>query len=375
MDHKFEDKTEQEVSSEADRLRASAEAHKKELKEFWITFATTGVIIAAIIAFIARGGLGWFVSNTRVGGASATISAAGQIDFALATVGSKNQGAYDSIFHLSDGLSSETIDGKTYYIASGNSSFRVDSDKNLNNYLANADLRPGNRGTFDLYVICRTDKRDVVLRPVFSAWYETGSGDNPYKDAFSEESTDNRRIAAEFLKGHILLFTGMDDKGMYSGNIDFTKDITINLSGTEDNAYQVVDAENQERHEFRWGECIYSNGNTAVYRLSVYWVWPEQFGNFIYTGNSYNKNLFTSKDSWDYTYFISVMESSADYRKFFSIEGEGPRPDIDTITSPTDYQTATENYELYSGWYNAADEKIGELISYIELGFEIAQTD
>ena len=364
MDDKLEVKTEQMESDEAALLRASAQAHKNSLKDFWRTFATTGVIAVAIVAVIVLVGLGWFVSNSRVTGTGGTISFNGQSDFALATIGNKSQGTYDSLFGLSDGLTTETIGGTEYYIASGNSSFRVDSDKNFNNYLANADLRPGNRGTFDLYVICRSEQREMILRPLFTAWYETGNNENPYQDAFLSKEHD-RNAAAEFLKGHILLFANMDDKGMYSENLDVTKDINIDLNTRT--AYQIANT------TFRWGESVYKDSDTEVYRLPVYWVWPEQFGNFIYTGNSYNKNLFADKDNRDYKYFVSEMEDGMGYKKFFLMNDGEERPKLDTITSPADYQQATKNYELYSGWYNAADEIIGNYISYIELGFEIAE--
>lgn len=371
MEEKFEDEKKLEISSEADRYRASAESHKEALKSLWSTFATTGVIMILIIVFIAFGGFGWFVSNTQVHGASGGVFAKGQADFALATVGSKSQGVYDTDFHLSDDLSLETFGDTTYYVSSGNSSFRVDSSKNFNNYLANADLRPGNRGTFDLYIICRTSKRDLVLNPVFSSWCDGMSS--------TESSTNqNEKNAAEFLKGHILFFANMDDKGMYSGNIDLEKEIEINLSISGEGSRQLKDNATQKEeskdYTFSWGECVYSDATTAVYRLPVYWVWPEEFGNFIYTGNSYNKNLFLSKDSPDYNHFISVMQSDTSYNHFFYIDAgkENNRPDISAITSEdTDYKIATEYYELYSGWYDAADEEIGTYISYIELGFEI----
>lgn len=352
-------KKSREVQSEK-QLSASIQAHKESLKGFAITCALTSVILIAIVAFIARGGFGWFVSNNRVGGGTAAISAAGQADFALATVGKQEQGMFDGIFHLTpNNTSKETFHGVDYYIASGNSSFRLDSDKNFNNYLANADLRPGNRGHFDLYVICRTEKRELELQPVFSAL----RSDDP-----NITEADFLK-AKEFLRGHILLFANMDDKGMYSGNIDYTKEITVDLSKLE---------ATQDGRTFSWGEQDVLDGSTVVYRLPIYWVWPEQFGNFIYKGNAYNKNLFADTDDpekeTDYKRFITLMESDATYNRFFFIEGEaGTRPKLETITSPTDYQDATKNYELYSGWYNAADDQIGECISYIQLGFEIAQ--
>ena len=372
MDDKPEEKKKQKVSCESDCPNDSAEEHKEALKNIWTTFAATGVIIIAILVLAFVIGWGWFASNTRVSGTMGTVSPAVHRDFSLATLGTKTQGVYDGIFHLSDSLETETIDGTEFYVASANSSFRVGSDKNLNNYLANADLRPGSSGSFDLYVIRRTRKSEMVLRPVFSAWYENSSKGNGYKDAFTEENTDAGN-AAEFLKGHFLLFTDINEKGMYSGNIDFTKQITVDFSGSDGPAASQNGS--AVLNDTLWGEKVCSEGETEVYRLPVYWVWPEQFGNFIYTGNSYNKNLFADKSSADYTYFLSEMQGDSSFKKFFLMEDDIERPPLETITSPKDYNTATKNYELYSSWYNAADEEIATRISYIELGFEVTDTD
>lgn len=349
----------EKAAGEAARLRASAKARLKALGEFWITFGLTGVILVVFLLIAIRGGLSWFASNTRVSGTGVSLSFSGQPDFALATVGTAEQGVYDADFGLTAASMTETLDGVTYYIASGNSSFRVESGKNLNNYLANADLRPGNRGSFDLYVIRRSDRSDMVLRPVFSVSYED-----------EENAGDEARAAANYLKGHILLFANIDEKGMYSGNIDYTQNIALAFGADGATATQKKGSEDVS---FDWGKAVYSDESTKVYRLPVYWVWPEQFGNFIYTGNSYNKNLFSSKNS-DYIRFVSAMENDKANKVFFCTDTAESFPAISTITNPNnDYQTATQNYELYSGWYDAADEQIGTWISYIELGFEIAQ--
>ena len=370
----------EEQLAEIELLRQSVDEHKKSLKSFWKSFLITGFIMIAAMIALLFGAMAWFVSNSQVRGTSAMISAAGKQDFALATVGTKEQGVYDSEFGLSSYLTLENIGGTDYYIASGNSSFRVSSDKNLNNYLANADLRPGNRGSFDLYVICRTDNRNLVLNPVFSAWYEYEDElkQKEFQDAFAENADVKIKAAAEFLKGHILLFANIDEKGMYSGFIDLTKEITVDLSNLKA-TQSVVPEGSSEVKSFLWGKLVYSDNNTAVYRLPIYWVWPEQFGNLIYTGNSYNKNLFASKSSPDYQSIVYAMQNESE--KFFCIdieeENSPPKINIASITdpdpNPDGYITATKNYELYSEWYNAADEQIGTLISYIELGFEIVQ--
>lgn len=93
--------------------------------------------------------------------------------------------------------------------------------------------------------------------PILSAWYESDSG---MEDAFALEAPEDRRRAAEFLKGHILLFANMDEKGMYSGNIDPMKAVMVHLA--EGDAYQT-----QER-TFSWGEKVYEGEGKAVYPIS-----------------------------------------------------------------------------------------------------------
>lgn len=364
MEEKLEDKKEQEISSEADRYRASAESHKEALKSLWSTFVTTGVIMILIIVFIAFGGFGWFVSNTQVHGASGGVFARGQTDFELATVGSKPQGVYDSLFGLSRILTSETIGGTKYYVSSGNSSFYVSSSQNLNNYLENADLRPGNRGSFDIYLIRRNTKaNNLCLEPVLTPYLEDK---NPIVPPLEGETPTEVQTVAEFLKGHFLLFTNMDDKGMYSGNIDFSQLLEIDFSNAS-----MISVRQGER-TLTWGERVPADTDTEVYRFPVYWVWPDQFGNFIYTGNAYNKNLFVDDKVDDYQSFLDMMQDNNGYKKFFSVAENEKRPSIGEILDPTDYHQATKDYDLYTGWYNLADEKIGEIIRYIELGFEIS---
>lgn len=348
----------------AKEYRECASMHMNEVKSSMGTFLYTGVIILATVVVMIALGIAWFVSNSQVGGTSVTISAAGQEDFALATVGTKEQGVYDSEFGLSSGLTTQTIGGTEYHIASGNSSFRASSNKNLNNYLENADLRPGNRGSFDIYLIRRNTNADKLwLEPVLTPYLENKT---PIVTPLEGETPTEVQIVAEFLKGHFLLFANMDDKGMYSGNIDFSQKLKIDFSSASQLSVT------QGERTFACGNCVYADTDTEVYHFPVYWVWPDQFGNFIYTGNAYNKNLFADNVVYDYQFFLNMMQDSNGYKKFFSVAEGVSRPGFEKILEPTDYHQATQYYDLYTGWYNLADEKIGENIRYIELGFEIS---
>ena len=354
----------EEQLAEIELLRQSVDEHKKSLKSFWKSFLVTGFIMIAAMIALLFGAMAWFVSNSQVRGTSAMISAAGKQDFALATVGTKEQGVYDSEFGLSSYLTLENIGGTDYYIASGNGSLRVGSNKNMNNYLANADLRPGNRGSFDIYLIRRNTNADNLrLEPVLTPYLEDKT---PIVPPLEGETPTEVQNIAEFLKGHFLLFANVDDKGMYSGNINFSQPLEIVF--LNDSQVSVT----QGGRTFAWGNREYADNETEVYHFPVYWVWPDQFGNFIYTGNAYNKNLFVDDMVDDYRYFYNKMQDPNDYKIFFSVAEGVSRPSFDDILQSTNYHQATQYYDLYTSWYNLADEKIGENIRYFELGFEIS---
>lgn len=343
-----------------DKNKKDSHLRDEEITALFKSLVHTIVLVMISFFTLVIVSVAWFASNTRTNSNLSPISAISGSNFALATLGSKPQGIYDDLLSLFRIIDTVSIDSVDYYVATGNSSIRLDSDKNINNYYGNQDLRPGNKGNFDIYVICNSDESEFVLEPCIKAYSENENDNtlNPMSD-----------VNTNFLYGHILFFTEIDNKGMYSNAIDMSKQIKVNLEACE--AVQSSEVSNGGNRTFTWGKKVGDEDGRKVYKLSVYWVWPEHFGNFIYTGNSYNKNIFSSKDS-DYTYVVSMMQGVNTYYRFFNVEANEKRPSIDAITNKdTPYQTATEYYNLYSSWYDKADEWIGENISYIELGFEL----
>lgn len=331
----------------------ASDLYRSLFRDALLLIVTGFTIVIAAVA--------WFANNTRTNSDGINLSTSGEQLFEIATLGAKEQGIYDNMFPLRYDLPSETIGGVKYYIASSNSSLRLDSNKNLNNFYTNQDLRPGNKGSFDIYIICRSDEREFVLKPCLKAYIEESENTlTPFND-----------VKTDFLYGHILFFTEIDTKGMYSNAIDMSKDVKVNLSSCV--ATQNSEVSINGTRTFSWGEQVAAEDGKTVYKLPVYWVWPEQFGNYIYTGNSYNKNLFQSSTSEDYQYLVDMMEYGSTYSRYFDVESSETRPSISLITNKdTDFQTATQYYTLYSSWYDKADEWIGEYINYIELGFELA---
>ena len=89
--------------------------------------------------------------------------------------------------------------------------------------------------------------------------------------------------------------------------------------------------------------------------VTLYWVWPEYFQNFVLTGNTnYYKNLFASaKDAGYAELKADVNKNKATY--FYGLS---------SAVADTDPYT---DMDAYSALYNNADEKIGNEVISIQL--------
>lgn len=89
--------------------------------------------------------------------------------------------------------------------------------------------------------------------------------------------------------------------------------------------------------------------------VTLYWVWPEYFQNYVLTGNTnYYKNLFVAAEGEDYVALkTDVNKNKATY--FYGLPSG---------TAASDPYT---DVDAYSALYNNADEKIGNEVISIQL--------
>lgn len=304
-----------------EELREKIEEDKKNAKR------STAFAAAALIAIIALC-IAWFVANYMVTGTSSSVSAKSDVLYRLASVGTR-QSAEESYLKLQNGTT-EVLDSyidldtgntieteQTYHVGEASLAWYMNGQEKF---------QPGASGKMEFYII-----------PTHSG---TRSLDVQYNmDAY--KVTDNKATRIEDKKlqnlvdGHVLLFQQLNDKTGYSGWIQDGK-VTVNAP---------------EGKNFEEGKA---------YKVTVYWVWPKYFRNYIYHSRDLYGDLCVS-DGQDHTTLVNFAETekSKDNSALFN--------DKLNITESINSSMSDATLDACSESYNLADEYIGENTQYLYL--------
>ena len=307
----------------AAEYRQAADEHVRTLKDFWKDFLVSGLfVLAAIVAIFAC--LAWFAANNRVSATGSTIGAKAE-RYTLTAAGAGEANAHVGYYECSDRTADEkkTIEGLDTTDA-----MTVTLASNLNNETAGS-LYPGARGQITFTVTPLTDNLGDITVNLSRVLKAKG---NIYKEADGNLSADANTLLS-LVKGHLLFFTSCQN-GYYSGRVENGK-ITIPKS------------------KFCMDEKTTNPTNQPV-PVTLYWVWPEYFQNFVLTGNTnYYKNLFATEDASYADLKTDVEKNKALY--FYGLSGST------AAAKPYD------SVDAYSALYNNADEKIGNEVISIQL--------
>lgn len=318
----------------AAEYRQAADEHVRTLKDFWKDFLVSGLfVLAAIVAIFAC--LAWFAANNRVSATGSTIGAKAE-RYTLTAAGEGESGAHVGYYERSERTAEEkqTIAGLDTADA-----MTVTLGSNLNNETAGS-LYPGARGKITFTVTPRTDNLgDITIN--LSRVLKVK--ENIYKEADGNLSNDASTVLG-LVKGHLLFFTGCEN-GYYSGRVEDGK-ITIPKSKfCED------------------GKT--TNPTKKSVPVTLYWVWPEYFQNFVLTGNTnYYKNLFAAAGDAksDYgTLQTDMNEHKANY--FYGAANGTSAANAPTVST----DMSSSDTAICSALYNNADEQIGNKVEYIQL--------
>lgn len=316
----------------AAEYRQAADEHVRTLKDFWKDFLVSGLfVLAAIVAIFAC--LAWFAANNRVSAAGSTIGAKAE-RYTLTAAGEGEAGAHAGYYERTDddaviGTGKEDASGKVDPRLDISDAMTVTLASNLNNETAGS-LYPGARGQISFTVKPLASDLNGVTINLSRVLKVKG---NIYKEADGNLSNDAGTLLS-LVKGHLLFFTGCEN-GYYSGRVEDGK-ITIPKS------------------KFCIDEKTTNPTDQSV-PVTLYWVWPEYFQNFVLTGNTnYYKNLFAAEDAEGYADLkADVKENKANY--FYGAS---------SAAADTDPYT---DMDAYSALYNNADEKIGNEVISIQL--------
>lgn len=317
----------------AAEYRQAADEHVRTLKDFWKDFLVSGLfVLAAIVAILAC--LAWFAANNRVSATGGTIGAkAGR--YTLTAAGEGESGAHVGYYERSERTPEEkdaidrldTTDAMTVTLGS-----------NLNNETAGS-LYPGARGKITFTVKPLVSDLDGVtinlsrLLKVTNIVGVVGDGGTLAPEA---------EALLGLIKGHVLFFTSCQN-GYYSGRVVDSK-IRIDKS------------------EF----CKKGSSETTESKeVSLYWVWPEYFQNFVLTGNTnYYKNLFAAAGDAKSDYGALQADMNAHKTNYFYGAANGTSAaNAPAVSSSMSFGDTA----ICSALYNNADERIGNKVKYIQL--------
>ena len=330
MENQNEIKDEKTQLSEAEHYRASAEAHKQELKSSWKIFWRTGAFMLAALSVLIIICLAWFRMNTQVKGSNAAVSAQQDI-IRIASKGVR-QTAEKSTLNLAEGTRYE-YGGDTYYYTEGGE---------IAMYLSeDYSVYPGASGSIEFYIIPMSDgARTVSLYLGLSGYADVTSEEGSFRQA--ERVNDDTLDA--LMSGHILLFNNYEDgfysEWLYNENTNGILNNTITIQLTE---------------EAKKG---------VPYPYTLYWIWPKRYENMMNDLFAADSEEFANNFS---TFVVSQSKDEAknqigttsySYSRIF-LANSWPLETFDARTKA----------------YNLADEYIGTNADYLYLTIRTAPSE
>lgn len=325
------------------------------------------LVLAAAVAFLALG-VAWFVSNNRVRIISGTISAG----YSGIEIGSKgSQGVHDDIlkqvksdltYHLPGEGSTKQHDTSL----GGSINWLLNSESNMNNYSEGKSfsdtgakfrkdyaMEPGTKGRLDFFIKSYEEGK-LSLEFSLDIVPYVMDGDTP-------KVVDKTSTAPQFLSGHIVYFLGE------------TQNDTVTYTWIKDGRFQIMIPKAEKDKE---------------YNYSIYWVWPLNLSTILLNEQDEFLNGSTIEfDDKDATgalrnQIVTDMKEHPEKYFFSSLTGEPLDTNYEEVKAiegihKNSGANSTYDKQLFvdlSSYYNQADMKIGESISFITATLEYLGT-
>lgn len=365
--------------------------YQRQIAQGFFYIGITVIVLTAVC-------IAWFVSNTKVTASGMTISAADDTKILLASTGERQKSEYSdskSILNLIEGTENNY---SAYY--DWNSKTKV-PQKDLTLYAGTSGLAwylngqqmlaPGDGDTLEFYFIPQKENLSEISFKLttIGKTKATSSSDS----AALTDVTDPK--AQAFLNSHLLFFLKKDETTGYRELLGKVKS-TTSTSYEFDPANKTITV---KATDFRNGTTKFSV-NTP-YKITIYWKWPKQFRNYVYSGDFYSGDLFTysaheqepcSDQAALIAYLNShknaatlekdkdhVNENAQDFNKknyyattFFKKEKTEENTDSGISIDNIVYNKVSQvDYNLCTDYYNQADEHIGRSIDYLYVRVDV----
>lgn len=358
-EHKIDHDPDNLENLSPEELQEHIQEEKKNAKRS-LRFAFTALI--AIIAVC----IAWFAANNQVTMTGTQISAENDQPFEIASVGERQNAEKDYLKDdeeaniLSDGvkksyasyIDTETWERKnapqTYYVGNSGLAWHMNAEDGL---------VPGSNGKLEFYFIAKKDNLSSVNIKMNLSGYVIGT------DKHAVRANDTR--LQNLISGHILLFQHMNDITGYSGWLGENGENTLTIT-----AKSVVSGQDNTQTESATFE------KNVPYKITLYWVWPQYFRNYIYTQKSTEGDLFTDRsdksDNSDYNKIAKFVNEQRTFStsKLFYKSTTSAEASISSEIKVADM--TDELLDECSEYYNKADEYIGTKAQYIYVEMEVS---
>lgn len=367
MAHKKSESSNSIENKSLEELHKQIEKGKRKISRSFV-FA-----IAALVAIVAIG-IAWFVSNTKVSAIGARISADNPISFELGSTGQRQK--TETSYFIENGntiLNPGTSEDFAQYVDI--STGTVTSDHiNLNTGTSNLawylngqeNFWPGASGKLEFYIIPRQDNLQSVTITWDMEAYRKTSNTEPTAVKISNGTQDTLN---SLLSGHILLFDSLTDAKGYSGwRSPENKSVTINAPGNSQNE-KTTDTQSDATDTQSNTTATAAFTKNVPYKVTLYWVWPKYFRNYIYNSRNIYGDLFTdiSSKNADHTSLLNFVKNTDNKDKLFVGYGndESNEEISDSMTDSI--------LDKWSGYYDLADEYIGNNVDYVYVNITAGQ--
>lgn len=277
------------------------------------------MLVLSAILFIFSS-IAWFTNNKEVSESGLQMTAGG-IPFTIEFPG-EDEGYWIDQYH---NLSNQT------------GIWLVDDDKNMDNGSGTTEeklgLEPGDSGTLE-FRISPNETDTITVDICFTMRGIVKQHDQNNSQQLTEIS-DTELMG--FVASHIMLFTGIESNGKYTGLIQNSSDLKRYI---RNKTYSINDSEEDDD-----------------YYTTLYWVWPLHLSNLI------------STQSDDLIYASSERSTVIQY---MVAHKNGFFKDITTEDSVLSADlNSMEHYGSYSIMFDKADLDIGKRVQYVILGLSV----
>ena len=277
------------------------------------------MLVLSAILFIFSS-FAWFTNNKEVSESGLQMTAGG-IPFTIEFPG-EDEGYWIDQYH---NLSNQT------------GIWLVDDDKNMDNGSGTTEeklgLEPGDSGTLE-FRISPNETDTITVDICFTMRGIVKQHDQNNSQQLTEIS-DTELMG--FVASHIMLFTGIDSNGKYTGLIQNSSDLKRYL---RNKTYSVNDSEEDDD-----------------YYTTLYWVWPLHLSNLISTQS--DDLIYASSERSTVIQYMVAHKNG--FFKDITTEDSVLLADLNSM----------EHYGSYSIMFDKADLDIGKQVQYVVLGLSV----